>query len=77
MEQVNRDRLAGATGQARARISDERDSWPDAERDDGPVHISVVIGEWLRMRSLSEWYAEWQARQQQAEVVLSQCGEAE
>ena len=43
-----RAKLIAATDAARARMCDhERASWPAAERDDGPEHISAILGRLL------------------------------
>lgn len=50
----DRETLIAATAAAKQRMRIfDCDSWPVAERGDEPVHISVIIREWLTMRGLS------------------------
>lgn len=50
---LDREKLLAATATAKERMHVlDRDSWPERERDHGPVHVSVVIREWLAMHGL-------------------------
>ena len=50
----DRKKLIAATAAAKQRMHiPDRDSWPERERDPGPVHISVVIADWMTMLGLS------------------------
>lgn len=50
---LDREKLLAITAAAKDRMHvPDRDSWPERERDHGPVHVSVVIREWLVMHGL-------------------------
>ena len=79
LTEADRQYLIAATATNRKRMADhERDSWPVAERDDGPEHIGNMIADWMRLRGLSGQYDGWRARHGKPEIAepaLTHCGE--
>ncbi|MCX7418001.1 MAG: hypothetical protein NT013_00485 [Planctomycetia bacterium] len=50
---TDREQLIAATAANRAQVCDiERDSWPVAERDDGPEHIAPILDRLLDIYAL-------------------------